>query len=207
MHSLKEIKSLFLFCCLLLLCTACNQNTFDTKEQLLTFLQNEENGFVHTKSVNGVNYKLLYKPTDLMVSQEMNDQWTPTDIDSLRNKYKEYIYFNLSISKNNKELLSNISGDRQTYGTMVNNLAFGMRENVHLFNTKRDTIPMLDYVYPRMYGMSPSTSMLLVYPKNEYLVGETITLTIEDLGFGTGEVRFSQKIDPILNEPQLKFTK
>ena len=46
---------------------------------------------------------------------------------------------------------------------MVNQLAFGMREKVHVYTQKKDTLEMLDYNYPRMYGMSPTTDILLIY--------------------------------------------
>jgi hypothetical protein len=89
---------------------------------------------------------------------------------------------------------------------MVNQLAFGMREKVHLFTQKKDTLELLDYNYPRMYGMSQSTTMLFVYPRmDKYLKEETLNFTIQDLGTYTGEVKFKIETDKIRNEPRLKF--
>lgn len=205
MRSLKGTKAFLTYGFLLTIFISCSGNTFDSEEELVRFIQDKEHGFLHTKSIKGVDYKLLYKPTDLLVAQELTDKTDATLRDSLRLKYGQYLYFNLSMSKNNKELLNSVGGDKQLFGSMVNTLAFGMGEKVHLVNNKRDTIPMLDYIYPRMYGMTSSTSMLLVYPRNEYLTGEAITLTIEDFGFGTGEVRFVQRIEKIENQPNLKL--
>jgi hypothetical protein len=110
------------------------------------------------------------------------------------------------MSRNGKELLSTTPKNRQEFGAMVNQLAFGMGEKVHLFTQNKDTLELLDYNYPRMYGMSQSTTMLFVYPRDEkQLSEETLNFTIQDLGTYTGEVKFKIETDKIRNEPRLKF--
>jgi hypothetical protein len=42
-----------------------------------------------------------------------------------------------------------------------------MRDKVHLYTQTKDTLEMLDYNYPRMYGMSRSTTMLFVYSRDK----------------------------------------
>jgi len=89
---------------------------------------------------------------------------------------------------------------------MVNELAFGMEQKVHFYTPKKDTIAMADYIYPRMYGMSGTTTLLLVYPREKKVTNKAfMTLTIEDLGFYTGEVKFKIPTKIINNEPKLKF--
>ncbi|MEW7292969.1 hypothetical protein [Aquimarina sp. 2304DJ70-9] len=190
----------------LLLMTACSTKTFDTSEKLMSYIQQPENEYVHTKTVNGVDFSILYKPTDLLVDQELTDEVEASKVDSLRNKYGKYMYFTLSMSKNNQELLSNVAGNKQQFGAMVNELAFGMEQKVHLYTPQKDTIAMADYIYPRMYGMSGATTMLLVYPKEENMEKEEyINITIEDLGFYTGEVKFKIPTEIINNELKINF--
>lgn len=185
---------------------SCQTKTFDTKEELLTYIKNPDNGYFHTKTVNGVTFSLLHRPTDLLVSQEISEHPTQREIDSLRNKYDKYLYFNLSISKNGQELLSTVPKDRNEFGAMVNTLAFGMRDYVHLVTNKKDTIEMADYVYPRMYGMSNKTTMMLVYPKDEVLKSANkLTLGIRELVQGTGDVKFSEYLKLIIKQPNLLF--
>lgn len=185
---------------------SCTQTTFDTTEELWEYIKEPKNNYIHTKTINGVEFSLLYKPTDLLVEQELSDQTGQSAIDSLRNKYSGYMYFTLSMSKNNQELLSNVAGNKQQFGAMVNELAFGMEQKVHLYTPQKDTIAMTDYIYPRMYGMSGSTTMLLVYPRDETVTKEEfLTVTIEDLGFYTGEVKFKVPTSVIKEEPMLKF--
>ncbi|WP_299442706.1 hypothetical protein [uncultured Aquimarina sp.] len=186
--------------------TSCNQKTFASEEALLDYMKEESNKYVQYKSLNGINFSLTYRPTDLLVKQELTVDSSEIVLDSLRNKYKKYIYFNLRMSKNNQEVLTSVAGNRNQFGAMVNQLAFGMTERVHLYTSKKDTITMLDYVYPRMYGMGTSTNMLLVYPRDKKLVEEEyVNLSIEDIGLFTGEITFKIPTTPLNNEPGLDF--
>lgn len=200
------MKESFIAGILLLFLIGCSNKTFSSKEEFLDYLKDKDNEYLKIKNVNGFEYSLLYKPTDLLVKQELGENVSKEKIKELRQKYQGYMYFNLSMSKNGKELLSTTPKNRQEFGTMVNQLTFGMREKVHLFTQKKDTLEMLDYNYPRMYGMSKSTTMLFVYPRDKkYLEEEYLNFTVQDLGNYTGEVKFKIATNKIKNEPQIKF--
>ncbi|AWI25290.1 hypothetical protein [Flavobacterium pallidum] len=195
---------------LLLLCSlfvACTGKSFETEKELRAFINDEDNGYKYTKIIGGTEYSLLYKPTDLLVRQELGDA-KPDEkkLQVLRNKYGQYMYFTLSMSLNGKELLSNVAGNKARFGAMVNELAFGMDQKVHVYTKQKDTLAMTDFIYPRMYGMSGSTNILLVYPKDEKFLSEDyLTLAIEDLGFNTGEIKFKIDTKAILDQPYLRF--
>jgi|SRR5690606_6602587 len=185
----------------------CKNKLFNTKEELLSYLSNEETGYAQHKTVNGYDFTLSYRPTDLLVTQEIEgNEITEDMVEGLRYKYKNYLYFNLSISRNNQELLSTVPKDRMEFGAMVNDLAFGMRDKVNLFTKSKDTIDMIDFVYPRMYGMSRATTMMFVFPREGgHLNEDFLNFTVEDIGLFTGEVKFKVYTDIIKNEPQLSF--
>src|SRR5690606_33729236 len=145
---------------------------------------------------------LAYRPTDLLVNQEIDsDEISEDMVEELRDKYKNYLYFNLSISKNNQELLSTTPKNRNEFGAMVNELAFGMRDNVNLYTKSKDTIDMIDFVYPRMYGMSRTTTIMFVFPREEeHLNEDFLNFTVEDIGLFTGEVKFKIASVIIMNE-------
>ena len=192
------------------LMVSCSSKTFDSKEKLWTYLKDVDNGYLQQKNVNGFEFSLLYKPTDLLVVQELSEKLTGKErekkIKVLREKYNKYLYFSLSMSKNGQELLSVTPNNKQQFGSMVNQLAFRMGEKVHLFTSTKDTIPITDYIYPRMYGISKSTDILLVYPRDQkHLTSKELNLSIEDLGIYTGEVKFKISVDNINNEPTLKL--
>lgn len=188
-----------------LVTTSCTQKTFNTETALLEYVKEEANGYTQYKTVNGVDYTLTYRPTDMLVKQEIGGNKN-VSVDSLRDKYNKYMYFNLSMSKNNQELLSVAPNNRNEFGAMVNQLAFGMNEKVHMYTPEKDTLEMVDFIYPRMYGMSRATTIMFVYPRDKESMKETyLNFTVEDLGLYTGEVKFKINTENINNEPRLNF--
>ena len=185
---------------------SCSSKKFDSPKELLEFVSQPTNGYLFKKEINNVNISLLLKPTDLLVKQHIsNEIYNNSIIDSLRKKYEKYIYFNISISSGGKELLSSIN-NREKFGALVNQLAFGMDKKVHLFTPQKDTIAIADYIYPRLYGMSDETTMLFVYPKEKKVLDEEyVNISIEDFGFQTGEVRFKVPTKIIREELKLNF--
>ncbi len=201
------LNSSILIITILVLCLSCNSKKFDNETALLNYIKDDVNGYTQHKTINGVDYTLTYRPTDMLVKQEIggNNQDVEGKAKSLREKYSNYLYFNLSMSMNNKELLSVSPKNRNEFGQMVNQLAFGMNEKVHLYTQSKDTIELADFIYPRMYGMSRATTIMFVYPRAKALEEEYINFTIEDLGMYTGEVKFKIRTEAIENEPQLSF--
>ena len=184
---------------------SCNKS-FETSKELEDYLEEEENGYRYSKSVNEVNYVLQYRPTDLLVNQEIIKDAKPEEIEKLREHYSKYLYFNLSMSIADKELLNTVAGNRSKFGAMVNDLAFGMDRKIHLLTDAKDTIEMVDFIYPRMYGMSNSTLLMIVYPREKKVLdGEYLNFIIDDLGFYTGEVKFRLNTKALKEEPRLSF--
>ncbi|WP_139260524.1 hypothetical protein [Flavobacterium defluvii] len=198
-------KNKILAILLLLFISSCNQS-FDTQEEMNDYIQDEDNGYHYKKTIAGVDYVLQYRPTDLLVKQELGDKINPVQIEKFRQQYNKYMYFNLSMSKNNQELLNGVAQDKAKFGQMVNELAFGMEEKLHVYTPTKDTLDLADFIYPRMYGMSNSTSIMIVYPRDEkYLKQDYLNFVIEDLGLETGDVKFKLNTKALKNEPQLAF--
>ncbi|GMN06258.1 hypothetical protein MTsPCn5_16470 [Croceitalea sp. MTPC5] len=195
-----------IFCLAILFSTSGCQKKFDSEKELWSYVKDVENGYSHEKKIGNLKYTLTYRPTDVLVKQTLTNNYDKNTIDSLRKKYGEYLYFNLSMSANNQELLNSKAGNKNNFGAMVNQLAFEMHNKIYLVSKSRDTVPLADYIYPRMYGMSNNTNILLVYPKDRALFeNEFFHFTVQDLGFFTGEVGFKVPTKPILEEPRLTF--
>ena len=65
---------------------------------MLKYLKEDDNNYMQYKTVNGIDFSLLYRPTDLLVSQEIGgEQVEASRIDSLREHYGKYLYFNLEL--------------------------------------------------------------------------------------------------------------
>jgi hypothetical protein len=199
------VKNSLLLIMLVLIVSSCAK-TFETQEEMNEYIKEENNGYSYKKTIVGVDYVLQYRPTDLLVKQELGDNNNPTQVDKLRQKYNKYLYFNLSMSKNNQELLNGVARDKAKFGQMVNELAFGMEEKVHLYTPEKDTLAMADFIYPRMYGMSNATSIMIVYPRDKkYMTQDYLNFVIEDLGLDTGDIKFKLNMQSLEKEPQLRF--
>lgn len=185
---------------------SCSQHTFIDERLLIEFLKDEENGYVQRKSVNGIDIELMYRPTDLLVMQELGDSISLEKIKILRDKYSQYLYFHLSMSKNDRDLLGVAPRNREGFGQMVNQLVFGMKDKVHLINSLKDTIQLVDYVYPRLYGMGKTSSMLFVFQRDEQKLNTSyISFTIQDFDLQTGEVNFKIDTRKVNKEPSIQF--
>jgi hypothetical protein len=190
---------------LLTIVSSCSK-TFDTPEEITAYITDEDHDYNYKKTVNGVDYVLQYRPTDLLVQQELSEKYTTEEVEKLRAKYSKYLYFNLSMSKNNQELLNGLARDKQKFGQMVNDLAFGMDEKVHLYTPQKDTLVIADFIYPRMYGMTNATVIMLVYPRDKkYMETDYLNFAIEDLGLDTGEIKFKINTQAMQQEPHLSF--
>ena len=191
-------------CCLVFLSLwGCAQKTFDSEEELVGYLKEAEGEYFWDKTINGVNYQLLYLPTDLMVERSGGNAGKT---DSLQSKYERYLYFDLSLSKNNRELLTGLASNKKKFGNTVNQLAFGMEDKVYLTSNK-DTVYSSDYHYSRMYETTGANSIIFAFERQEVFLEnqKDIFLTVEDFGFSTGDTRFRMKVDNLKREPKLTF--
>lgn len=193
----------FLFIIVSLTFLSCNQKAFNSKESFLEYLQDVENGYNQKEKINSVDFSLMYKPTDLIILHEVEVN-NKINIDSLRNEYDKYLYFNLSISFNNQELLK--STTKENYISLLNQLAFGMKDKIYLETRKKRIIPLLDYIYPRTYEMGNSTSILLLFENDSLFENnDHIELVINDFGLNTGRIKFNIDSKKILNQPKYTF--
>lgn len=200
------IKRNSLFLILIVIISSCGNKSFDTAEEIVAFISDEDNGYKYSKEVNGVTYSLQYRPTDLMVQQELVGISNEKEIIRLREKYSKNLYFNLSMSIEGKELLSNTAIDRNKFNQLVNDLVFNMPEKVSLLSAKKDTLSIIDCIYPRMYGMSNSTTILIIYPRDKEILNEEfIYFIVQDLGLNTGEIKFKIPTKQLNKEPKLNF--
>nr|WP_299338449.1 hypothetical protein [Allomuricauda sp.] len=193
----------FLGICVLI---SCHEKRFDSEKELWVYIKNPENGYHHQKVVGTIKYELTYRPTDILVKQELGRNTSKTAVDSLRKIYGDYLYFNLNLSANGHELLSSVSVNKNAFGSLVKQLSFNMRDKAQIITMSRDTLSLVDYNYSRLYGMSNSTNLLLVFARDEAILKEEYChVTIEDFGLGTGDVSFKLFLHQLKKEPKLSF--
>lgn len=197
----------FLLFALTIFAFNCKHNSFSTEKELLDFILDDSNGYTKRQTINGVEFNLTLRPTDLLVLQEIrNEEVTEQKLLELKNKYNKYLYFHLGISKGGREILSVIPDNKLEYSNLSNKLLFEIGDKVHLITKSKDTLEFIDYIYPRMYGASHSTDLMFVFSKEEKNNNsEVLNFTIQDIEIGTGQIEFKFDNEIIKNQPTIVF--
>ena len=183
--------------------TGCAHKTVN-KTTLLSYLQEDRNGTSGAATVNGVRYKVTFRPNDLIIEHELKAK-PGYNKDSLRTVYSDCLYFVLTISQDSTEIFGRLS---ENYETLLRQVSFGMKELVTLKENRDNgsVFFLADYVYPRMYGSTGGTSVLLCFQDPGLKQLKEFTIEVKDFLGQSGEyLRFrflKQDLDHI---PDLKL--
>lgn len=178
------------------------------KEELEKYVLNEENGILKKQEVPPFVFQANYRPSSLIALQSIDSvtDKNSSEYKALLRNYDNYLYFNLSMSANGVDLLRALPRNRSQFSQYVNTLAFGMRDYVYLTTDKSDTLQFIESNFARMYGMSPTTNVLLIFKRDSVKLNtEEINLEIKDFGTGVGNINFRFKLDEISHIPKLKY--
>ncbi|WP_019037751.1 hypothetical protein [Psychroflexus tropicus] len=199
-HAFIFIIVLFLIN-LIISCSFETNKTFNDKVDYSRFINDKENGYSSEREINGIKFRVLLKPRDLMALQEFDyGGLDNSEFSKLKKKYDKHIYIGLNLSHENKELLSSIPNTKAQYASLNRRLLFEMNKYVYLYNSSNDTLQFVDYLYPKMYGLSHSTSLLFVFKKDyNRLDDDYLFFSVKDIGLNVGELRFKIDTKKILN--------
>jgi len=181
----------------------CSPPEYLTTEELTKYISDPDHGLVQHAEVNGYTLDVTYRPTDLLVLQEIDDHADANKIQSVRDKYSKYYYFILSLSKNSKEALHQVGTDQ--YSELVQTLSFRMGGYVNLTTSSRDTIPTTDFVMDRTYGLSSATSLLFVFDREKTKDKDWVQFNLNEFGLGVGNQRFRFRTRDLSEAPGIKF--
>jgi hypothetical protein len=201
-HMLSK-KTLILLLLSLTAGTACSRKL--SYEKYLKYINDPVHGLVQERTINGIDIKVTYRPSELLVYQELHnhDSISKDDIREARERYDKQYYIVLSLSQGGKEILSNTT-DRQQYSAILSELAFGIGQYLTLTTTKSDTLHLIDFQYSRMFDMTNSTDILFAY-ENKSRKPENLMLSFQEFGMKTGNFRFVFKKQNIFKANRLKL--
>jgi hypothetical protein len=179
--------------------TSCFGSKALDEKQLREYINNEENGLKKTVAYENYTISMTYRPTDLIVKQQMN-QNSQHEIDSLRKIYSKYVYFTMTIEKDGKDLETDFAMNPSQFSSMISYLSAQFGSNISL-ETEGGREPIKEYVYVRSYGTGPS-NFLLVFDKPQE---SDFTILVEGHDIGFGRTTFSFNKSDIEQTPNLKF--
>jgi len=187
---------------------SCKQKTVN-QQQLEAYIAQTDHGLIYTHDDKRVKASVKYKPFDFLVDQQLQaiTSFSGNTIDSLRGIYAKNLYFVLHLTSRDQEVLSGFSGDAHTFSEMVEKLSFDMGNYVSLTTEKGDTLQMVDFVYPRMYGMSGSTDIMFAFENKIPSDTHELSFNLSEFGLNIGKMKFTFTVKDIISVPKLTFTK
>ena len=187
--------------------TACGQPEYLNEEELKAYVLNKDNGLSKEHESKGTKSVVTYRPTDLLVLQETKGSTTIDSVELMRlqNKYKNYYYFFLSLSKNSKEAEYQQGGGYGQFSELIQTMAFRMDQYVNMTTNAHDTIPVGDYIYPRTYGMSNASTLMFVFNREKAQGKEWVQFNMKEFGLGVGNQNFRFRVEDLENTPSIKF--
>lgn len=172
---------------------------------LQAYVQDPAHGLTQQVEAGPVSVTCTYRPTDLLVAQELS-QATPTvSIDSLRRSYAGKTYFALSLAQNGVEIENRYLPDAQAFTQALAYLSTGIAADVFLVTPARDSIAALAAIYPRQYGITGRSTVLLVFDTQQLNLRQGFHLTFRDQQLGLGTLRFPFAAADLQALPKLRL--
>ena len=201
---MSRITSIFAIIIALVAC----QPTHLSEQELYTYILDEDNGLISTKNLSPYKVAVSYKPIDLIINQYAEDGILSEDeYTAYKESFDDYYYFILSLSRDSKSALYNMQEGYGAFSEMLQTLAFKMDQHVELTTSELDTIPVADFIYPRMYGASQSTDLLFVFNREEISKDAWIQFSLDEFGLGIGNQKFRFNTEDLNNTPNLHFNR
>jgi hypothetical protein len=192
---------LFIMCSLY----QCGRPEYLTEKELSEFIRNSANELIKEKKVDGVGIKICYRPTDLLVAQELKGSQQPTvdKISKARQKFGGHYYFIASFSKDRKELVSPSNQGLPGFSDLLQTISFQMGDKVNLTTPLQDTIVVADYIYNRTFGIGQSTDILFVFDKKKAESQKYVEFNLDEFGLGIGKQSFRFETKYLEDAPKI----
>lgn len=188
---------------LMLLLFGCSTPEYLSEDELTSYISDESNGLSASKERNGVMVKVNYRPKDFLIWQEVQGESDPEKVKKAMEKYEDHFYFIAQLSAGEKDALYGTSSDQVEFSEKLQTLSFRMNQFVNLTTSNQDTIPVADFYYSRMFGMSGSSDILFVFSEEKAKDTEWVSFNMKEFGFKTGVMRFRFDTRTIAQAPKL----
>ena len=184
---------------------ACTQEHVSL-EGLQSYIADEDNGLQKSIEIDGTQITVTYRPTDLIVDQEIGDEQVDKEtLLSIQKRYSSSYYFVVSLAKEHKDIMQQVAG-KVDYSELVQTLSFHMPAYTFLTTSKMDTIAVGDFALNRSFGFSNSTDLLFVFSRNDVKPDDDwVEFNLNEFGLGAGHQRFRFSLSDIAKTPQLEF--
>jgi hypothetical protein len=172
-------------------CFASCKKKIATKADLISYINDSKNGLQKSQQMGEINAVLTYKPFQLMTNMQRPGS-KKTD---MADKFQDKLFFVLSLSANNKELLKQLPFSQ--YSEMVQVMAFRMNSFIDVVPDNNKPVEPLDCIFQQTYGMGASNNLLIVFDKKRLMTAQNLRVHITEFGLNTGDLNFEIAMNDI----------
>ena len=171
------------------------------------YLADPAHSLTHTTEANGATVTCTYRPTPLLVLQDLASvpAATPATRDSLARAYVGKTYCTLTLARNGGEIENQLVNDPAAYQQALTYLNSGIAADTYLATTPHDSVPAAASMYVRQYGTTGHSTLLLVFDTHQLTPQQGFHLTLHGQRLGLGTLRFPFAAADLAALPPLKF--
>lgn len=177
------------------------------EDELRAWVADPAHGLLQEQVRKGIAIRMGYRPTDLLVAQELkaHPQATAEEAASWRQHYSQFQYFILSFSVQGSEALYTTMSDQGQFSQVLQNLSFRLPEYAQALDENGEEIAIADFQYSRTFGHGTSTSVLVALAPAEDQDMSEINWNLTDPGLGFGAAHFSFSGRTLRKAPKLAW--
>jgi hypothetical protein len=164
------------------------------QSDLIAYINDPDNGLQKTQQIGQIKAVLTYKPG--LITAFKQQPSIKTDKTNPLN-FKDKLFFVLSLSTNNKEVLRQLPFSQ--YSEMVQVLAFRMNEFIEAIPDDGKPVEPIECLFQQTYGMGIANNVLIVFNKEKLLDANNLKIKVKEFGLNTGNLNFEIETKYIRN--------
>ena len=192
------VKSIWFWILVVAISYGCRQSSFSSKQELIEYLNDPENGLIHQIESGGFQVEVKYHPIDLIALREYKSG-QGTDFQLVRAEYEEQLYFKIRI---------------KPIGGSESNPTYAVRQLQQLQQIGRlpikvnNTISAIDVFSDPFISHGKEMHYLVVFDRNEVYNAdnEKISLSVNLAQIAGQSYTFYYSLKDIQDFPLLKIT-
>ena len=172
----------------------------------ISWVKNSNNHLNKNKTIQDIRYGINYLPLDYMLCNELKKtRVSEKELEQLKQEYSGMEYFELKIEALgfNDELAKYQLQSQGQYQERIKYLAFDMQKDIFLKTDDNRQVPCKLYHFERTYGVTPHSTFLLGFSKEDIAISKERTIVIDDKLFNKGLVKFNWTELALNNVPKL----
>ena len=165
-------------------------------QEFRAWFEQEDNGFIRTKTIGAVTFAVQQRPAELMAANEIfNSTVTAEAAAAIQDGYRNSRYFALRISPTDAagpqagDAMQAASLNFADYSDKIKYLSYHLQEHTQLV-AGGDTIEPSIYHYERGYEANPVQTFLFAFPRMEDRADDALTFIFNDPIFQAGRLKF-----------------